>query len=81
MVEIIDDIDMCLYYIRISYSAEGQVQFTLIRQTSGPTASMIARKSSVLVTSTLTARLDLFLSIVSSRSLAAGFLWRAARWE
>ena len=50
----------------------------LIRQTKGPTTSMMARKSSDFVTSTLTDRFDFFRSIVSSSSFAAGFFcWSA----
>lgn len=46
----------------------------LIMHTKGPTALTIARKSLNLVTSTLTARLDFFLSMVCNSSFAAGLV-------
>ena len=51
----------------------------LMRQTYGPTASMMFKKCADLVTSTLTARLDFFRSIVSNNSRAAGLDWWSAR--
>lgn len=50
-----------------------------MRQTKGPTASTTARNPALVVTSTLTHRLDCFLSITWSSSRAAAFEWLAAR--
>lgn len=57
----------------------GRQILALMRETYGPTASMIDRKSLDDVISTLTHRFDRFFSIVSRRLLAAGFTWFFAR--
>lgn len=74
-VEVFKDVNVCLperrkFWDRIYTSAAG---FTLIMQTYGPTPSMIDKRSSAFVTSTLTARLDFFRSTVSRIALAVEF--------
>ena len=53
---------------------------TLISATCGPTVSITERKSELLVTSTLTQRLDFLRSMVSRSRLAASFEKFPDRW-
>lgn len=78
-LKVLDDINVGLASKLSEYCRGGSAVRALMRETYGPTASMIDRKSFDDVTSTLTHRFDCFLSIASRRSLAAGFICLFAR--
>jgi len=65
---------------KVSHLPIGLGRPTLINATYGPTVSITEMKSELLVTSTLTQRLDLLRSMVSRSCLAAPLEKFPARW-